>query len=62
MAVLPISGRSSQLEHVLAISGFGLLLYRPRFILVLVYLFTLFAYFFLARNEEDRIKREQPQG
>jgi hypothetical protein len=44
----------------LAISGLGLLLYWPRFIVLLFYLFMLFAYFFLARNEEWRMKREQP--
>jgi protein-S-isoprenylcysteine O-methyltransferase Ste14 len=44
----------------LAISGLGLLLYWPRFIVLLFYLFMLFAYFFLACNEEWRMKREQP--
>lgn len=44
----------------LAISGLGLLIYWPRFIVLLFYLFMLFAYFFLARNEEWRMKREQP--
>jgi len=44
----------------LAISGLGLLLYWPRFIVLLFYLVMLFAYYFLARNEEWRMKREQP--
>lgn len=44
----------------LALSGLGLLLYWPRFIVLLFYLVMLFAYFFLARNEEWRMKREQP--
>ena len=44
----------------LAISGLGLLLYWPRFIALLFYLLMLFAYFVLARNEEWRMKREQP--
>jgi len=44
----------------LALSGLGLLLYWPRFIVLLFYLFMLFAYFFLARNEEWRMKREAP--
>jgi len=44
----------------LALAGFGLLLYWPRFIVLLFYLVMLFAYFFLARNEEWRMKREQP--
>jgi protein-S-isoprenylcysteine O-methyltransferase Ste14 len=44
----------------LALSGLGLLIYWPRFIVLLFYLFMLFAYFFLARNEESRMKREQP--
>ena len=44
----------------LAISGLGLLLYWPRFIVLIFYLVMLFAYYFLARNEEWRMKREQP--
>jgi len=44
----------------LAIAGLGLLLYWPRFIVLLFYLFMLCAYFFLARNEEWRMRREQP--
>lgn len=46
----------------LAISGFGLLLYWPRFIVLLFYLLMLFAYYFLARNEEWRMRREQPDA
>jgi protein-S-isoprenylcysteine O-methyltransferase Ste14 len=44
----------------LAISGFGLLLYWPRFIVLVFYVSMLFVYFLLARNEEWRMKREQP--
>lgn len=57
-------GPYARLRHpqylFLAVSGFGLLLYWPRFIVLLFYLLMLFAYFFLARNEEWRMKREQP--
>jgi protein-S-isoprenylcysteine O-methyltransferase Ste14 len=44
----------------LAISGFGLMLYWPRFIVLIFYVTMLFVYFLLARNEEWRMKREQP--
>jgi protein-S-isoprenylcysteine O-methyltransferase Ste14 len=44
----------------LAISGFGLMLYWPRFIVLILYVTMLFAYFLLARNEELRMQREQP--
>ncbi len=44
----------------LAISGFGLLLYWPRFIILIMYVTMLFVYYFLARNEEWRMKHEVP--
>ncbi len=44
----------------LAISGFGLMLYWPRFIIVFMYITMLFVYYFLARNEEWRMQIEQP--
>jgi protein-S-isoprenylcysteine O-methyltransferase Ste14 len=44
----------------LAISGFGLLLYWPRFIVLIFFVLMLFVYYLLARNEEWRMKREQP--
>lgn len=44
----------------LAISGFGLLIYWPRFIILVMYVTMLFIYYILARNEEWRMKREVP--
>ncbi|MBU0944150.1 MAG: hypothetical protein KJ804_03415 [Proteobacteria bacterium] len=44
----------------LAISGFGLLLYWPRFIILIMYVTMLFVYYLLARNEEWRMKLEAP--
>lgn len=44
----------------LAISGFGLLLYWPRFIVLIFFICMLFVYYLLARNEEWRMQREQP--
>jgi len=44
----------------LAISGLGLLLYWPRFIILVLYITMLFVYYALARNEEWRMKHEQP--
>ena len=44
----------------LAISGFGLLLYWPRFIILIMYVTMLFVYYLLARNEEWRMKQEAP--
>ncbi|MEJ2034397.1 MAG: methyltransferase [Deltaproteobacteria bacterium] len=44
----------------LAISGFGLLLYWPRFIILLMYITMLFVYYLLACNEEWRMKQEAP--
>lgn len=44
----------------LAISGFGLLLYWPRFIILIMYISMLFVYYLLARNEEWRMRHEAP--
>lgn len=44
----------------LALSGFGLMLYWPRFLVLIFYVTMLFVYYLLARNEEWRMKREQP--
>jgi len=44
----------------LAISGFGLLLYWPRFIILIMYVTMLFVYYLLARNEEWRMTQEAP--
>lgn len=46
----------------LAISGFGLMLYWPRFIILIMYITMLFVYYVLARNEEWRMQREQPEA
>lgn len=42
----------------LAIAGLGLLLYWPRFIILVLYLTMLFVYYLLARNEEWRMERK----
>jgi protein-S-isoprenylcysteine O-methyltransferase Ste14 len=44
----------------LAIAGFGLLLYWPRFIILIMYVTMLFVYYLLARNEEWRMQQEAP--
>lgn len=44
----------------LAISGFGLLLYWPRFIILIMYITMLFVYYLLAKNEEWRMQHEVP--
>jgi len=58
------SGLYARIRHpqylALAISGFGLMLYWPRFIVLIFYVTMLFVYFLLARNEEWRMQREQP--
>jgi len=46
----------------LAMSGFGLMLYWPRFIIVFMYVTMLFVYYLLARNEEWRMQIEQPSA
>jgi protein-S-isoprenylcysteine O-methyltransferase Ste14 len=45
----------------LAISGFGLLLYWPRFIILILYVTMCYVYYLLARHEERRMKKEQPE-
>ncbi|MGV1098643.1 methyltransferase family protein [Thiovibrio sp. JS02] len=45
----------------LAISGFGLLLYWPRFIVLVLYITMLFVYYLLARHEEWRMMGEHPE-
>jgi len=42
----------------LAVSGLGLLIYWPRFIILFLYVSMLFVYYILARNEEWRMKRK----
>jgi protein-S-isoprenylcysteine O-methyltransferase Ste14 len=44
----------------LAMSGFGLMLYWPRFIIVFMYVTMSFVYYLLARNEEWRMQIEHP--
>ena len=46
----------------LAISGFGLLLYWPRFIILIFFVTMLYVYYLLARNEEWRMQQEQPEA
>jgi protein-S-isoprenylcysteine O-methyltransferase Ste14 len=46
----------------LALSGFGLMLYWPRFIILIMYITMLFVYYALARNEEWRMRQEQPEA
>ncbi len=42
----------------LAISGLGLLLFWPRFLILVLYISMLFVYYILARNEEDRMLKQ----
>lgn len=44
----------------LAISGFGLLLYWPRFLILIFFITMLYVYYLLARNEEWRMQVECP--
>jgi protein-S-isoprenylcysteine O-methyltransferase Ste14 len=44
------------------IAGFGLLLYWPRFFILLAYLTMLFVYYLLARIEEQRMIAEYPES
>jgi len=59
-------GFYSRIRHpqylFLAISGFGLLLYWPRFLILILYITMLYVYYILARNEEWRMKQEHPQA
>ena len=45
----------------LGIAGFGLLLYWPRFFILITFITMLFVYYFLAKNEEVRMKNSQPE-
>jgi protein-S-isoprenylcysteine O-methyltransferase Ste14 len=42
----------------LAISGLGLLLFWPRFIILILYISMLYVYYLLAKNEEDRMLKQ----
>jgi protein-S-isoprenylcysteine O-methyltransferase Ste14 len=42
----------------LAVSGLGLLLFWPRFIILILYINMLFVYYILAKNEEDRMLKQ----
>ena len=42
----------------LAISGLGLLLFWPRFIILVLYISMLFVYYILAKNEENRMLKQ----
>jgi protein-S-isoprenylcysteine O-methyltransferase Ste14 len=44
------------------IAGFGLLLYWPRFFILLLYFTMLFVYYLLARNEEQRMMSRYPDS
>jgi protein-S-isoprenylcysteine O-methyltransferase Ste14 len=46
----------------LAISGLGLLLFWPRFIILILYISMLFVYYLLAKNEEDRMLKQHGDG
>lgn len=46
----------------LAIAGLGLLLYWPRFIILVLYVAMLFVYYLLARHEEWRMTRRYGKG
>ncbi len=46
----------------LGIAGFGLLLYWPRFFILLIYITMLFVYYLLARNEEQRMSSLYPDS
>jgi|GEM_PF-288184 len=46
----------------LSIAGLGLLLYWPRFFILVTYISMLFVYYLLARNEEGRMLRKFGEG
>jgi protein-S-isoprenylcysteine O-methyltransferase Ste14 len=46
----------------LSIAGMGLLLYWPRFFILVTYISMLFVYYLLARNEEGRMLRKFGEG
>jgi len=56
------SGLYSWIRHPqylgLGVAGLGLLLYWPRFIILVLYLTMLFVYYLLARNEEWRMEKK----
>ncbi|OGW40095.1 MAG: hypothetical protein A2010_05365 [Nitrospirae bacterium GWD2_57_9] len=45
----------------LGIAGFGLLLYWPRFFILITFITMLFVYYLLAKNEELRMTNSQPE-
>ncbi len=46
----------------LAVSGLGLLLFWPRFFILITYITMLFVYYLLAKNEEGRMERAFPDA
>lgn len=46
----------------LGIAGFGLLLYWPRFLILILYISMLFVYYLLAKNEEQRMINQYGKG
>lgn len=46
----------------LGIAGFGLLLYWPRFLILILYVSMLFVYYLLAKNEEQRMINQYGKG
>lgn len=46
----------------LAVAGFGLLLYWPRFLILILYISMLFVYYLLAKNEEHRMINKHGKG
>lgn len=46
----------------LGIAGFGLLLYWPRFLVLVLYISMLFVYYLLAKNEENRMINQYGKG
>lgn len=46
----------------LGISGLGLLLFWPRFIILILFVNMLFIYYFLARDEERRMNKAHPEA
>lgn len=46
----------------LAISGLGLLLFWPRFLILILYISMLFVYYILAKNEEDRMMKQHGES
>lgn len=46
----------------LGISGLGLLLFWPRFVILILFISMLFIYYFLAHDEERRMKKAYPEN